>query len=218
MAFGTTQSQPYAQIFVDGQTSYLKEGWKICLQDSIQPITFLESNKVFSESEIVYTTGVLTLGHLNAALGGFEVLIGTTAEHTDVLLKVTPNMQKRYIPGSREAFILIGVVMAVFFFLMALWILLASYFGHQARQENAANKNEDINELRDLVTVPQVLITTVGNLQIQLMILISWAFPKSYYETLRPWLWVLSFDLFLFRIPVFINPVVQFLGASLFVI
>jgi len=219
LAFGTIQSQPYAQIFVDGQTSYLAEGWKICLQDSIRPIVPLERNNVFSESEIVYRTGALILGHLNAALGGFEVLSGTTAEHRDILKTVTPNMRNLYIPGSREGFVWISVAIIALFILMALWSLLVRYVGKRSKEKSAGMSHEDVKEVveRYMVTEPQVVITTLGYLQHQLMFLVSWAFPRAYKDALQSWIRVLSFDLFLFRIPVWITPVMQFLGAALFV-
>jgi len=146
------------------------------------------------------------------------VMIGVTAEHRDILQTVTPNMRNLYIPGSREAFMWIGVAMTAIFFLMALWIVLVRYVGKRSNEKSAEVKDAtEVGETRYMVSEPQVLITTVGFLQLQLMFLISWAFPRAYKDAVHSWTRVLSFDLFLFEIPVWVTPVMQFLGAALFV-
>ena len=230
LVFALHQGRPDVQLYIDAQTSFLQEGWKKCLQHPVESVRARSRGRVFTadDTETVQGRGVLTLGHLNAALAHFTVL-DAEATHWDVLLMGSPKMRDAGIPGSHMGFLVIAVIMTTFVGgllvrEMVLFILarraankvdMAGVAEHHDNVGTGGKKDASgiagqIGNVKPLerfnttrfkdapASLIEIFLVAVNYAQRHVLVLGSWSFPREYMEMRVSWLGLFMFDLISF--------------------
>eukprot|EP00658_Telonema_sp_P-2_P015584 TRINITY_DN1600_c0_g1_i13.p1 TRINITY_DN1600_c0_g1~~TRINITY_DN1600_c0_g1_i13.p1 ORF type:complete len:3226 (-),score=717.19 TRINITY_DN1600_c0_g1_i13:536-10213(-) len=94
IAMAREKGSQYAQLFIDGRTSYVDEGWRVCFDDPPKPYTELPDRvNVQSTDERVKKGGTLYIGHINSPVWNLRVHSGLLLQEKIIALG-SPDMKR----------------------------------------------------------------------------------------------------------------------------
>ena len=230
LTFSPTSKGQVAQLFVDGQTSYVDEGWRKCLERPVPGIRNMNAGDsviVFNRrQESVKPGGLLVTGHANVAM--FDLLVFPEVLPLEKLIGYGAAGMDLFATVAISESIALGIILIV----VTLAVLLFSirevylhYFGRSeelvADSQQAANTegsrgaavqtSQSVAQTAGISLFVQFVQLVIGVGQFMSMYFNGWIWPTSFVAIFGQIFAFVSFDFlrFLPDLPVLLMPAIQ---------